>query len=148
MSGIMSAPVFSNKVVLKKSHLIPVSGVYRLNLKRKRMFHSCFGWMLFTITAVFLSLGITLDKLASISFYLLLLLSIIAIAINKGDAPHSYFNTLRLYWPLYLAMSGFLICAAINQIILRQDSSKDYNFGFHFFGFVFLFWLFQHLSTR
>jgi len=134
--------------IFNDAGLLPSCCEHRFGSKNQLMMHPSLRWIVFAIVAVFLLFGVTLDKIAGISFYLLMLLGIVAIVMGGRDSIQSYFQNLQTYWPLHLAMSGFLICAAINQIVLPHVSSKDYNFGLYFFAFVIFFWLFLQLSTR
>lgn len=104
--------------------------------------------LLFVGVVVFVTLGMTVNRLAGICFYLLVLLSLIAIFIRGRESIAAYAHSWRGFWVLYLAMSAFALCILLNQIVVGNGTLKDLNIGFRFMAFITLFWAFRQLERR
>ncbi|WP_432239606.1 O-antigen ligase family protein [Herbaspirillum robiniae] len=105
-------------------------------------------WMIFVAATAFIVLGLSVDKIAGISYYVMLLLGIVAVFIRGRSSISSFLASCRTFWPLYLAVSGFTFCLILSQIIVANGSAKDFNFALRFQGFILLFWVFLHLPRR
>ncbi|MFJ3046916.1 O-antigen ligase family protein [Herbaspirillum chlorophenolicum] len=103
---------------------------------------------LFVAVAIFVTLGMSINRLAGVCFYLLVLLGLIAIFVRGRESIAAYLNSWRSYWPVYLAMSAFTLCILLSQAIVSNGTLKDVNFGFRFMAFIILFWAFLQLEAR
>lgn len=105
-------------------------------------------WMIFGVATLFVVLGTTVDKLAGISFYLLLLLAVGLLAAGGQRIRASFTQSFARLWPVYLALSGMTICVVLSQILVNNGSWKDLNFALRFQGFFLICWMFSTLSAR
>ncbi|TWC67253.1 O-antigen ligase [Herbaspirillum sp. SJZ099] len=90
----------------------------------------------------------TVNRLAGVCFYLLLLLGLIAIFIGGRESIAAYLKSWRQCWHVYLAMSAFTLCILLNQMVVGNGTLKDVNIGIRFMGFIVLFWAFLQLDAR
>ncbi|KAF1047003.1 MAG: hypothetical protein GAK35_00800 [Herbaspirillum frisingense] len=105
-------------------------------------------WAMFVVVAIFVVLGISVDKIAGISYHLMLLLGLIAVFLRGRRSINSLLHSCRTLWPLYLSASGFTICLILSQFLIGNGSPKDFNFALRFQGFFLLFWFFCHFPPR
>jgi len=105
-------------------------------------------WMLFVVAAVFVVLGMSVDRVAGISYHLLLLLAIVAIFVRGRLSLASYRSSWKALWPLYLGVSGFTICLILSQMMIGNGSLKDFNIALRFQGFIVLCWAFSQMPQR
>lgn len=114
----------------------------------KPMLPKLMHWLLFAVAAVFVVLGMSVDRLAGISYHLLLLLAVVAIFVRGRRSLASYVASWKTLWPLYLAVSGFTICLVLSQTMIGNGSLKDFNISLRFQGFVVLCWAFSQMPQR
>lgn len=117
-------------------------------MDEKPMLPNLMHWMLFVVAAVFVVLGMSVDRLAGISYHLLLLLAVLAIFVGGRRSLASYGASWKTLWPLYLAVSGFTICVLLSQTIIGNGSLKDFNIALRFQGFMLLCWAFSQMPRR
>ena len=117
-------------------------------MDEKPMLPKLMHWMLFVVAAVFVVLGISVNRLAGISYHLLLLLAIVAIVMRGRRSLASFGASWKALWPLYLAVSGFTICLVLSQILIGNGSLKDFNIALRFQGFIVLCWAFSQMPQR
>ena len=114
-------------------------------MDEKPMLPKLMHWLLFAVAAVFVVLGMSVDRLAGISYHLLLLLAFVAIFVRGRRSLASYGASWKTLWPLYLAVSGFTICLVLSQTMIGNGSVKDFNIALRFQGFMVLCWAFSQM---
>lgn len=117
-------------------------------MDEKPMLPKLMHWLLFVVAAVFVVLGMSVDRLAGISYHLLLLLAVVAIFVRGRRSLASYGASWKTLWPLYLAVSGFTICLLLSQMMIGNGSVKDFNIALRFQGFMVLCWAFSQMPQR
>lgn len=103
--------------------------------------------LFFVVAAIFITLGVSVDRLAGACFYLLVLLGLVAVFIRGREGVVAYLGSWRRFLPIYLAMSGFTLCILLNQAVVGNGTLKDVNIGFRFMAFIVLFWAFLQLEV-
>ncbi|ONN65002.1 O-antigen ligase [Herbaspirillum sp. VT-16-41] len=117
-------------------------------MDEKPMLPKLMHWLLFVAAAVFVVLGMSVDRVAGISYHLLLLLAVVAIFMRGRRSLVSYGASWKTLWPLYLAVSGFTICLLLSQTMIGNGSVKDFNIALRFQGFMVLCWAFSQMPQR
>lgn len=117
-------------------------------MDEKPMLPKLMHWLLFVAAAVFVVLGMSVDRVAGISYHLLLLLALVAIFMRGRRSLASYGASWKTLWPLYLAVSGFTICLLLSQTMIGNGSVKDFNIALRFQGFMVLCWAFSQMPQR
>jgi len=84
---------------------------------------SSFRWFVFFVLMSVISLILVARRAGNLAFYMLLLLSLITIVCRFRPINKSFFQFLKDYWPLHLAMAGILFmnisifCNLINNLL-------------------------------
>lgn len=105
-------------------------------------------WMLFVFASLFVVAGMSFDRVAGISYHILLLLAMVAIVSRGRRSIASYLSSWKSLWPVYLAFSGFTVCIALSQIMVGNGTLKDFNIALRMQGLVILCWAFAQLPAR
>lgn len=106
-----------------------------------------FYWPTLLTVIVFFSLGLVVNKIANLSFYLLVLISWLTLLFQR-NAFAEFLRICKQYWPLTLAMFSTIIAIAINQIATGSGAPGPYDYPSRIAASIFLFWLFLQIPAQ
>lgn len=105
-------------------------------------------WVVVAICTLFPIVSFVLPKGLGASFYLLLLSSLVCIVFCLGDREKRFFQVLRRYWRLHLAMSGILIATVLNQLAHGRLVSNLLELPFYLASFPLMLWALLQLNNE
>lgn len=105
-------------------------------------------WTVVAICAVFPIAVFVVPRAANTSFYLLLVISLLGIALRYAPMGKGFGKALREYWPINLAMAGLACAVFANQLALGNFAWKTYDMPLRLACFALLFWIMMAMPGK
>jgi O-antigen ligase len=98
-------------------------------------------WLVFVVLMAAPALLLVERKAGNLSFYALLLLAAAAALGRLRPDDRGFWQLVKEYWPLHLAMAGMLLAIFINQLALQNFVIKTYDYPSRMAFFVVILWI-------
>jgi O-antigen ligase len=105
-------------------------------------------WLATVLLLMYPVVALTVHDAGNAILYLLLVVSLLALALRVSPDGLKFGEMLRQYWPLHLAMGSVCLAVLLNQIWSGNFSLKFYDRGLRLAVFPLIFWVLFFVPLR
>ena len=98
-------------------------------------------WLVFIVLMLVPPLVLVARSAGNLCFYILIFLSLITIICRLRPTNKYFFQLLKDYWPLHLAMAGMLLAIFANQLLSQNLVIKTYDYPSRMALFFLILWV-------